>query len=107
MKINELGVWFRTRILKTPFGDQCLCMSKNVFDDLGGYPTDVLCGEDHMLIRKARRKGVHIVPIKAKVQTSARKYLKNGWAKTTFGHLYLWRKQVLQDRNITKGGVRN
>jgi hypothetical protein len=104
MKLNEIGVLFRTRFLKTPFGDQCFCIRKDIFESLGGYPIDVRYGEDHMFVRKARRNNVKIIPVKAKVKTSARKYINNGWLKTTMLHLFLWRKQIHYDRRIASGG---
>lgn len=95
MIFNEWGVRFRCRFLKTPFGDQGLCMSKWLFDALGGYDEGAPYGEDHLLIRKARRHGVEIIPVGESLVTSSRKYQEQGWLKTTLTHQYLWYKQIL------------
>ncbi len=97
MKLNELGVRFRTYFLKTPFGDQAFCIRRDVFKELGGYQTETSLGEDHLLVRQARRKKVPITRIKAKIYTSGRKYQRSGWFKTTMTHVYLWRKQAHKD----------
>lgn len=97
MKLNEIGVRLRTYFLKTPFGDQGLCIRKDLFKGLGEYQTKASLGEDHLLIRQARRNKVPITRVKAKIYTSGRKYQKNGWFKTTMTHVYLWRKQAYND----------
>jgi hypothetical protein len=97
MKINEWGVRFRCFFLKTPFGDQGLCMSKKVFEKIGPYNTQALYGEDHLLIRCARAKKVSIKSFKAPIYTSARKYTNNGWLKTTIKHQKMWYIQIFKD----------
>lgn len=97
MKLNEWGVRFRTYFLKTPFGDQGFCLKKDIFNRLGGYKEGLAYGEDHLLVRQARRKNVPVTRIKSKIYTSGRKYEINGWLKTTLMHLYLTLKQVHTD----------
>lgn len=58
MRLNELGVWIRSRMLRLPFGDQALAMSRTVFRDLGGFRENVPCGEDHLLVWRAHQLGV-------------------------------------------------
>jgi len=94
MKLNEIGLYFRSHILKTPFGDQGFCIKKELFDKLGGYPENTEYGEDHIFIWKARQNNIAIEPINSKIYTSARKYTKNGWVRTTLLHQYLWIKQA-------------
>lgn len=89
IKINELGVRFRTFFLKIPFGDQGFCIRKDVFENLGRYDTKASLGEDHLLVKKARKKNTKIRRVKSKIYTSGRKYEENGWFKTTCTHLYL------------------
>ena len=38
MPLNALGVWFRSNVLKMPFGDQGFCIKKQLFLELGRYP---------------------------------------------------------------------
>ena len=99
MKINEWGVRFRCRFLKTPFGDQGLILLKQTFLDLGTYDEGAPYGEDHLLVRKARKSGVDILPMGGTLYTSARKYENKGWFKTTAKHQYMWYKQIIQQRS--------
>lgn len=94
MRLTELAVWLRCRVLHIPFGDQGLCMSKAQFDALGGYDENACYGEDHLLILKAKRHGIAILPVGAALPTSARKYTQNGWLATTWLHQRLWWKQL-------------
>jgi GT2 family glycosyltransferase len=87
MRLTELGVGFRSRVLKLPFGDQALCLSAGLFRTLGQYDETASIGEDLLLVRRAQRAGIPIRAIGATVQTSARKYSKYGWFKTTWQHL--------------------
>lgn len=87
MRITELGVSFRSSVLKLPFGDQALCLSAALFQTLGRYDETTAIGEDLLLVRRAQRAGVPIRSVGATVQTSARKYRKHGWLKTTLQHL--------------------
>ena len=90
MPINAWGVKFRSNWLKTPFGDQGFCLSRELFFRLGRYREDVRYGEDHLLVWQALQAGVKVRPTGAKVLTSARKYANKGWLRTTITHVYLW-----------------
>ncbi len=94
MPLNTLGVWLRSRLLQTPFGDQGFCLHRNIFHRLNGYPEGQAYGEDHLLVWRARQMGVKLLPAGAVLYTSARKYQKNGWLHTTLLHQYLWLKQA-------------
>ena len=94
IKLNQWGVRFRSHFLKTPFGDQGLCMTKNLFETLGGYDVTAPYGEDHLLIRRARQSRVAIESLRIPIFTSARKYVQNGWLRTTVLHQRLWIQQI-------------
>lgn len=89
MRITELGVWFRSRVLGIPFGDQALCIPAAVFVRVDRYDETAVRGEDHLLVRQAHKAGVRVRPIGASVLTSARKYREQGWFRTTVKHLWL------------------
>ncbi len=94
MKINEIGAWLRARFLGMPFGDQGLCIQRNLFQQIGGYPENVPYGEDHTFVWRARQHKIMLCPIKAPIFTSARKYREHGWFKTTLRHVTLTYKQA-------------
>lgn len=98
MRITELGVWFRSRILGAPFGDQALCLPATMFGTLGRYDETVAHGEDHRLVRQAHRAGLPVRPVGFTVLTSARKYRELGWLRTTLRHLWLTVKQRFPER---------
>jgi hypothetical protein len=93
MGINRFGVWFRSRFLRIPFGDQGFVISKSCFEMLGAFREDLSSGEDHAFVWKARKNEVALKHLNASIQTSARKYMKYGWGKTTRLHLReTWRQ---------------
>lgn len=94
---KEIGVLFRCRCLKTPFGDQGFFMKKELFEANGPYSVEASYGEDHLFVRKLRRKKIKIIPIGMQLYTSPRKYEQSGWVKVTIRHQYLWIKQAIED----------
>ncbi|MEX0727346.1 MAG: glycosyltransferase [Planctomycetaceae bacterium] len=85
--LNGWGVWFRSRILGLPFGDQGFCLSKRLFLQLGEFDTAARFGEDHLLIWRAHRHKVAVRQVAGTIVTSARKYADRGWWETTRQHL--------------------
>ncbi len=94
MRINEFGVWLRTRLFRLPFGDQGFLLSRANFVRLGGYDETLPSAEDHSLVWRARRAGMKIRAIGATLSTSARRYAEFGWGKTTIKHLRLTWQQA-------------
>ncbi len=102
MGINTLGTWFRSRFLKMPFGDQGFIVSKCCFEMLGKYREDLNSGEDHAFVWAARKNGLALNPLDARIETSARKYAQHGWGKTTRMHL---RETWKQARRFSRQGT--
>jgi hypothetical protein len=103
LRINELGVRLRSHILKMPFGDQGFCISRKLFDLVGGFDEKAPYGEDHLFVWNCLRKGVNLHGVDATLGTSARKYENKGWFKTTLLHQYLTYKQALPEFLKTYG----
>ena len=97
MHLNTWGTYFRSHILKVPFGDQGFCINKNLFKKLGMYQEELPYGEDHVFTWKAKQQNVSLQPIDATLYTSARKYKIHGWLKTTALTQYLWIKQAIPE----------
>ncbi|CAA9580033.1 hypothetical protein AVDCRST_MAG81-2834 [uncultured Synechococcales cyanobacterium] len=95
--INAVGVWFRSHLLGLPFGDQGFCLTRTLFNQLGGLREDVSYGEDHLLIWQAHIQGISLRCTGELLQTSARKYQKHGWCATTLNHLALTAKQAFPE----------
>ena len=94
-RLNAIGAGVRSNWLGLPFGDQGLCLSREVFRRLGGFDEGVRYGEDHLLVWAAHRNRVPLRHVNAAIATSARKYLDNGWLTTTLVHGWrTWRQAV-------------
>lgn len=103
MTLNEWGARFRSRVLGLPFGDQGLCLPKDLFEALGGFDTEAPYGEDHLLVWAAHRRQIPVVCTGASLQTSARKYREKGWLRTTCRHLALTLRQSLGEWRKPRG----
>lgn len=96
-RLNAALAFIRSRCFGLPFGDQGFFLNRNTFDVLGGFPEDCEYGEDHLLVWRAKRAGVKIIPVGAQILTSARRYQKHGWLQTTLRHARLFTTQVVQE----------
>lgn len=77
----EWGVNWRSHFLQMPYGDQAIFLTKEVFQQIGGFP-ELPIMEDFELMRRLKRTGkIVIVPVP--VVTSARRWLQKGVFKTT------------------------
>lgn len=81
--LNACGANVRSQLFGLPYGDQGFCISKTLFEEIGGYPENMPYGEDLIFIRCAKRAGIRLRRIPSKLKTSARKYHKRGWLKLT------------------------
>lgn len=97
MWLNQLGARFRSRWGGMPFGDQGLCLRREVWEGLGGFRTDAAYGEDHLLVWKARQSRVRLRSTGAPLLTSARRYRERGWLATTLRHLRLTAAQAFPE----------
>lgn len=73
----ETAVWLRTTLLKLPYGDQGLVISRRLYDHIGGFREMPLL-ED---VDLARRLGRRITMLNARATTSARRYKEEGYAR--------------------------
>ena len=78
--IEHLANW-RSRRLKTPYGDQAIFISSRLFHQIGGFPCIPIM-EDFELVRRLRKMGA-IVTLPVSVSTSARRWKNFGILKTT------------------------
>jgi len=71
------------------FGDQSLFLTKNVFEETGGFREDHLVMEDNDMVRRIK-KNYSFTILPERVTTSARKYENNGfiWLQIIFLIIY-------------------
>ena len=86
MRINAFGVRLRCAFFQNPFGDQALCIAKEVFHKAGGFPEDAPYGEDHLFVYArrmllCRRRFACCIVTTA---TSAAPFQAHGWWRTVF-----------------------
>ena len=77
-RVLESIVRWRTRLLKFPYGDQGLLISRTLYDQVGGYQNLQLM-EDVDLIRRIGRKRIQV--FQAKATTSAARYREHGYLR--------------------------
>ncbi len=97
MWINEIGCWFRSRLLSVPFGDQGFCVSRATFRKIEGFPEEVSYGEDHLFVWRARQRGIALHSTGTIIKTSARRYAQTGWARLTIRYAQLWVRQAVPE----------
>ena len=98
MFINEIGCRIRSQRMGLPFGDQGFCLSRENFECMGAFPENVDYGEDHVFIWRAHQKKIPLRCTQAYLKTSARKYAKEGWLKTTLLYYKLWTRQAKAEK---------
>ncbi len=94
-RLIEQTASMRSRLTRIPYGDQAIFLKKRFFDQIGGFK-DIPIMEDVELMQRVKKTGKKIKFITRKVQTSSRRWEKEGivyytlrnWALIT---LYLLR----------------
>lgn len=97
LRVNALGANLRSRWLGCPYGDQGLCLSRELFFHLGGFAQDQAYGEDLLFVWCARRATVPLRRIPSTLLTSGRKYQRQGWLKVTLLHQWYWLRLFLPE----------
>jgi len=88
-RLNAVGANLRSHLFGLPFGDQGWLLERSVFDRLGGFDEDFGRGEDLEFILRARAAGIGTTALGCRLSSSARRYRKQGWLRTTIEHLRL------------------
>jgi rSAM/selenodomain-associated transferase 2 len=87
-RLMETYVSVRTRLTKIPYGDQAICIKRDIFKSMGGFK-DIPLMEDVELMQRMKKLGykIHIFP--QKVKTSARRWENEGVLRCTLRNLFL------------------
>ena len=97
VRINAWGANMRSRWFGLPWGDQALCMHRDVFTQIGPYDETAPYGEDHLLIWASKRAHVPLARIATPLITSAVYYDRHGWVKGSWKRQMAWLKQAWQE----------
>ena len=84
-RLIELGVTWRCRLFRLPYGDQALFVKAELFESCGGFP-DVPIMEDVEFVRLLRKQG-RVLTTKQSAVTSARRWDRYGVLRQTFMNL--------------------
>jgi rSAM/selenodomain-associated transferase 2/rSAM/selenodomain-associated transferase 1 len=87
LRAVERGANWRSRVLRLPYGDQALFMSRERFLGLGGFPVMPIM-EDYALVCRARREG-RIVTVPEVALTSSRRWREHGVLKVTWVNMMM------------------
>lgn len=86
-RLIERAANFRSRVFSMPYGDQGFFMRREVFEKLGGFGNFPIM-EDVDFVRRARRLGkIKIIP--ANLRVSARRWIREGWIRSTARNMSL------------------
>jgi rSAM/selenodomain-associated transferase 2 len=83
-RLIEHLVALRCRLLRLPYGDQALLISRDLLEAAGGMP-DLPLMEDVALARRLNRR---LCPLAANAITSAARYEREGWLRRPFRNLF-------------------
>lgn len=83
-RVLEAMVAIRCAVLRLPYGDQGLLISRALFDDIGGF-ADLPMMEDVDLVRRLGRH--RLAPLSVAARTSADRWRRDGWAKRSLRNL--------------------
>ena len=85
-----VGAMLRTRVLKSPYGDQGLFISRAFYDEIGGYRSAPLFEDVDIVDRIVKKKGARALHVfKAKAVTSSARYERDGYMKRIIGNFLL------------------
>jgi rSAM/selenodomain-associated transferase 2 len=76
-RVIEAAVALRSRLTRIPYGDQGIFLKRRFFNALGGF-MDIPIMEDVELMRRVKRSGHRLVFLPHRVQTSARRWEREG-----------------------------
>jgi rSAM/selenodomain-associated transferase 2 len=85
-RLIERGVAARVRMLRLPYGDQGLLLSRALYEEIGGYKPLSLF-EDVDLIRRVGSKRIRL--LEADALTSAERWHRDGWFRRSAANLGL------------------
>jgi len=88
MRLITMMTTLRSRLTRTPYGDQGIFIRKSVFNDLGEF-RDIPVMEDLDLMRRLKKTGSKIVILKDRILTSTRRWEREGVVYCTLRNWYI------------------
>ena len=89
-KLVAAGAMARTCWIKSPYGDQGLFISKEIYEEIGGFADMPLFEDVDIIKRLLRIKGPHALHVfSSKAVTSAERYEREGYARRVWKNFLL------------------
>jgi rSAM/selenodomain-associated transferase 2 len=97
-RLIEMGINFRSKILKLPYGDQGLFVKRSVFEELGGFREMPNC-EDLDFVCRLKKQG-KIIILDERISSSIRRWKNHGILRTSLRNQFLLASYVLGRKNF-------
>ena len=91
----EMGINFRSKAFKLPYGDQGLFVKRSIFEKLGGFREMPVC-EDLDFVYRLRRKYGEIAILNGRISSSVRTWKNRGIFRTSFRNQLLYSYMIRQ-----------
>ena len=93
----EMGINFRSKAFKLPYGDQGLFVKRSIFEKLGGFRKMPVC-EDLDFVYRLRRKYGEIAILNGRISSSVRTWKNRGIFRTSFRNQLLLYSYMIRQK---------
>ena len=93
----EMGINFRSKAFKLPYGDQGLFVKRSLFEKLGGFREMPVC-EDLDFVYRLRRKYGEIAILNGRISSSVRTWKNRGIFRTSFRNQLLLYSYMIRQK---------
>ena len=93
----EMGINFRSKAFKLPYGDQGLFVKRSIFEKLGGFREMPVC-EDLDFVYHLRRKYGEIAILNGRISSSVRTWKNRGIFRTSFRNQLLLYSYMIRQK---------
>lgn len=100
-RLIEMGINFRSKVFKLPYGDQGIFVKRSIFEELGGFREMPIC-EDLDFICRLKKCG-RIAILNEKISTSVRMWKNHGILRTSFRYQLLLASYMFRQSIFHKG----
>jgi rSAM/selenodomain-associated transferase 2 len=97
-RLIEMGINFRSKFFKLPYGDQGLFVKRSVFEELGGFREMPNC-EDLDFVYRLKKQG-KITIFDERISASIRRWENHGILRTSLRNQFLLVSYVLGRKNF-------
>ncbi len=97
-RLIEMGINFRSKVFKLPYGDQGLFVKRSIFEKLGGFRDMPIC-EDLDFIFRLKKSG-KIIILNEEILSSIRRWGNNGILRTSLRNQFLLASYMFRQKAL-------